>query len=194
MLRTVTRPAREGGARREFTEVEKLYRSGKEPWKQSPRAAALKNKEKKALTRQAPPTAPYRKSAVGVQSKTEQQHSSAAVKDRNKRKRELQYLADPLELAVFVKKELGKDRATEMVQLVQMASQTMRAVVGWNHIIDYYLAKGKVSHAINVYNDVSRSRCFPWACVDTYVDEEAPAVPRLVHLHDTPPRTLDQCA
>jgi hypothetical protein len=74
--------------------------------------------------------------------------------DWNRRRKEMQYLSDPLELATFVKKELMKDKATEMLQLVQMASHSMQAVVSWNHLIDYHLAKGKVSQAFKIYNDV----------------------------------------
>ena len=74
--------------------------------------------------------------------------------DWNRRKRELRYLQDPLELAEFVKAELNKDKVVEMKQLVQMASHSMSCVVSWNHIIDHYLAKEKVNDALKVYNDV----------------------------------------
>lgn len=74
--------------------------------------------------------------------------------DWNRRKRELRYLQDPLDLAQFVKAELNKDKVVEMKQLVQMASHSMACVVSWNHIIDYYLAKEKVNDALKVYNDV----------------------------------------
>ena len=77
------------------------------------------------------------------------------TKEWNARRRELQYLKDPLEVAGFVKKELGKDKATEMVQLVRMASHSMQVVVSWNHIIDCYMAKERVSEALKVYNEVS---------------------------------------
>ena len=73
----------------------------------------------------------------------------------NARRRELQYLKDPLEVASFVKKELGKDKATAMLQLVRMASHSMQVVVSWNHIIDYYMAKERLSEALKVYNEVS---------------------------------------
>lgn len=80
---------------------------------------------------------------------------SMPAKDFNNRRRELRHLTDPLELANFVKKELNKDKVEEMLQLVRMASHSMQCIVGWNHIIDYYLARGRVAHALKVYNDVS---------------------------------------
>lgn len=74
--------------------------------------------------------------------------------DWNRRKRELRHLQDPLELAVFVKQELAKDKVDEMLQLVYMASHSMECIVSWNHIIDYYLDKGRVKDALKAYNDV----------------------------------------
>ena len=70
------------------------------------------------------------------------------------RKRELQYLKDPLEVAGFVRQQLNKDKVTEVLQLVRMASHSMQCIVSWNHIIDYYLAKERISDALKVYNEV----------------------------------------
>ncbi|KAF2799943.1 hypothetical protein K505DRAFT_264713 [Melanomma pulvis-pyrius CBS 109.77] len=81
--------------------------------------------------------------------------------DWNRRRKELQYLSDPLELASFVKKELMKDKAAEMLQLVQMASHSMQAVVSWNHLIDYHLAKQRVSQAMKIYNEMKKRAQFP---------------------------------
>lgn len=74
--------------------------------------------------------------------------------DWNRRKRELRFLQDPLDLAQFVQAELKKEKVEEMKQLVRMASHSMLCVVSWNHIIDHYLAKSKVGDAMKVYNDV----------------------------------------
>ncbi|KAJ4335797.1 hypothetical protein N0V87_005913 [Didymella glomerata] len=81
--------------------------------------------------------------------------------DWNRRKRELRFLQDPLDLAQFVQAELRKDRAEEMKQLVRMASHSMLCVVSWNHIIDHYLAKSQVSDALKVYNDMKKRAQFP---------------------------------
>lgn len=72
----------------------------------------------------------------------------------NRRKRELRHLQDPLELATFVQNELRKDKITEMLQLVRMASHSMQCIVSWNHIVDYYLAHERVNDALKVYNEV----------------------------------------
>jgi pentatricopeptide repeat protein len=74
--------------------------------------------------------------------------------DWNRRKMELRHLQDPLELATFVRRELGKGKVEEMLQLTRMASHSMQCVVSWNHIIDHYLAKERVNDALKVYNDV----------------------------------------
>lgn len=78
--------------------------------------------------------------------------------DLDRRRRELRFLKDPLELANFVKDELGKDKIREMQQLVLMASQSMQCVVSFNHIIDYLLSKGRVNDGLKVYNDVCVSK------------------------------------
>jgi pentatricopeptide repeat protein len=77
-------------------------------------------------------------------------------------------LADPLELARFVKQQLAKDKSTEMLQLVRMASQSMKCVVSWNHLIDHYLAKGRAAQAFKIYNDV----CFELACGGLSIDQQ----------------------
>jgi pentatricopeptide repeat protein len=85
--------------------------------------------------------------------------------DWNNRKRELRHLQDPLELATFVRQELQKGKAKEMLQLVRMASHSMQCVVSWNHIIDHHLAKERVNDALKVYNEVrDRSSKFWLQC------------------------------
>lgn len=79
---------------------------------------------------------------------------SISQTDWSNRKRELRYLQDPLELAVFVRQQLKKGKIVEMKQLVVMASQSMDCIVSWNHIVDYLLANGKINEALKVYNDV----------------------------------------
>lgn len=140
-----------------LTEVEKLSRSKEEPWKKSTQAAGLKRKEKKALTRQPATSRSSNTTKLGQHQKIGRRDPSMSLNEWNNRKRELQYLKDPLELANFVKKELMKDKATEMVHLVRMASHSMQCIVSWNHLIDYYLAKEKVTHALKIYNDVGCS-------------------------------------
>ncbi|KAL1609872.1 hypothetical protein SLS60_001537 [Paraconiothyrium brasiliense] len=78
----------------------------------------------------------------------------------DRRRRELQHLHDPLEVAAFVKQELAKGKTKEMLQLVRMASHSMQVVVSWNHIIDH-LMKTSVSEAMKVYNDMKKRAQFP---------------------------------
>ncbi|PVI06242.1 pentatricopeptide repeat protein-like protein [Periconia macrospinosa] len=79
----------------------------------------------------------------------------------NARKKELQWLKDPLEVAGFVKKELRKDKEKEMIQLVRMASHSMQCTVSWNHIIDHYMAQGKVSNAMKTFTEMKKRAQFP---------------------------------
>ncbi|KAJ4349964.1 uncharacterized protein N0V89_008585 [Didymosphaeria variabile] len=78
----------------------------------------------------------------------------------DRRRRELQHLHDPLEVAAFVKQELAKGKTKEMMQLVRMASHSMQVIVSWNHIIDH-LMKTSVSEAMKVYNDMKKRAQFP---------------------------------
>jgi hypothetical protein len=142
--RTDTRPTY-------LAEVEKLSRQGQEPWKNSAVAANQKKRERAAL-RQPPPERVHETSNLA---KLGRRDPTISERDWFNRKQELKYLQDPLELATFVRSELGKGRATEMLQLVRMASHSMQCIVSWNHIIDHYLAKERVGDALKVYNDVS---------------------------------------
>jgi pentatricopeptide repeat protein len=131
-------------------EVEKLSRRGEEPWKLSAMAA---NQQKKIRAGLHQPLAKKIYETPNL-ARIGKRDPSISERDWNNRLRELRHLQDPLELAQFVKSELRKDREAEMWQLVRMASHSMQCVVSWNHIIDHYLAKERVSDALKVYNDV----------------------------------------
>lgn len=155
---TASRPrhlSTQGAARTSITpayrssELGKLQANAEEPWKKSAVHANQKQRERLALTREAPNL-----------EKLWKRHPSISDSDWNRRKRELRFLQDPLELADFVKKQLVKNKITEAQQLVIMASQSMDCVVSWNHIVDYLFAKGKINEAFKVYNDVRQSRVY----------------------------------
>lgn len=135
-----------------LAKVEKLSQSRDEPWKNSAAANSQKTWERAAL-RQSPSRDVDRHESTNLM-KLGKKPLGMSDTDWNRRKRELRYLQDPLDLAQFVRAELNKDKVDEMKQLVQMASHSMACVVSWNHIIDHYLAKSQVSNAIKVYNDV----------------------------------------
>lgn len=131
-----------------LTEVERLSQVGQDPWKKSAVAANQKTWERAAVRPAAQVYDTPNLAKLGAPD------SSMSATDWNNRKRELRHLQDPLELADFVRQELGKEKSTEMLQLVRMASHSMQCVVSWNHIIDHYLAKERVNDALKVYNDV----------------------------------------
>jgi pentatricopeptide repeat protein len=144
----------------QLAEVERLSQQGQEPWRNSAVAANQKQRERAALRPQ-PASERLERSERSERvyetpnlAKLGRRDPTMSERDWFNRKQELRYLQDPLELATFVRRELGKGRVTEMLQLVRMASHSMQCVVSWNHIIDHYLANERVGDALKVYNDV----------------------------------------
>jgi hypothetical protein len=136
--------------------VEKLSNSRNEPWQNSAVAENQKKRERAALRQSSSTdviTSVERRETPNLM-KLGKRDTTMSETDWNRRKRELRFLQDPLDLAQFVHAELKKDRVEEMKQLVRMASHSMPCVVSWNHIIDHYLASSKVGDALKVYNDV----------------------------------------
>ncbi|KAJ8107332.1 hypothetical protein OPT61_g8941 [Boeremia exigua] len=142
-----------------LAKVEKLSQDKDEPWKNSAVAGNQKKWERTALRQSSSRDA----ERLDTPNLTNLGRKPPHVTDTdwNRRKRELRYLQDPLDLAQFVRAELNKDKVDEMKQLVQMASHSMACVVSWNHIIDYYLAKSEVTLALKVYNDMKKRAQFP---------------------------------
>lgn len=136
---------------RERFEVDQVVRGGKDAWKKSAVAANQMIRERRTLRKEQPrrddETAPMAWDFG-------KRDPSMTNSEWDRRKRELQYLRDPLELALFVKQELRKGKAKEMLQLVRMASHSMQCIVSWNHLLDHLLAVGRISDALKVYNEV----------------------------------------
>ncbi|KAF2016305.1 hypothetical protein BU24DRAFT_312340, partial [Aaosphaeria arxii CBS 175.79] len=130
-------------------------------WSESPQAANIRMKARKSLTQRRPPAQDSVAPAAFPPRKMGRRDPSVSTTDFNRRKKELQHLTDPLELANFVQKELAKGKDTEMLQLVRMASHSMQSTVAWNHIINHYLLNGRVSVALGVYNDMKKRAQFP---------------------------------
>jgi hypothetical protein len=131
-------------------EVEKMSRRGDEPWKLSAVAANQRKKINASLHQQPPKNVHDTPNLERVG----RRDPTMSERDWYNRLAELRHLRDPLELATFVKGELRKDKATEMLQLVRMASHSMECVVSWNHVIDHLLVKERVTEALKVYNEV----------------------------------------
>lgn len=66
----------------------------------------------------------------------------------------LKFLKDPVKLAQFVRETLREDKYELAQSIVNEASSRMASVVSWNHIIEWYLSKGKMNAALKCYNDV----------------------------------------
>lgn len=134
--------------------VEALSQTRREPWNQSSMARAQRQQARAALTRPLSSISDSNKMAKPAMMWLGKRDPRVTDADWNARKRELQYLRDPLEVAAFVRKELDKGKYQEMLQLVRMASHSMQVIVSWNHIIDDCLARERVSEALKIYNEV----------------------------------------
>jgi pentatricopeptide repeat protein len=132
------------------------FRNREDHYKTSAFAANQKRRERTAL-RRTPTRAPV--DETPNLAKLGRRDPQISDSDWNRRKRELRHLQDPLELATFVRNELGKGKVEEMLQLVRMASHSMECVVSWNHLIDHYLANERVNDALKLYNDVRLVCC-----------------------------------
>lgn len=69
-------------------------------------------------------------------------------------RKQLRYLKDPLKLAEHVRKSLRDDDIDIALAVVQGASKSMQCTVSWNHLIEWYLSKGKMKYAFRTYNEV----------------------------------------
>ncbi len=176
-------------------EVDELARAGKDAWTLSAVAANQKDsgRGQNASTRsnRAETQRQLHLHGLGLW-KARPLHDLTVSWDR--RKRELQYLRDPLELALFVKQELRKGKAKEMLQLVRMASHSMQCIVSWNHVVDHLLAVGRVSEALKVYNEVRLVSAKQWSGAKMSLDEKTRTVSRFVHILDFATRALFECA
>ncbi|KAF2444898.1 pentatricopeptide repeat protein-like protein [Karstenula rhodostoma CBS 690.94] len=132
----------------------------KDAWERSPAASHLKRREYQALRRPVDREAMKKELGSGEMwlGKRDPRMTPA---EWDRRRRELQHLHDPLEVAAFVKQELAKGKTKEMQQLVRMASHSMQVVVSWNHIIDHLMRSASVSEAFKVYNEMKKRGQFP---------------------------------
>lgn len=124
----------------------------RDAWEDSPAARNQKTWEDRALRR------PVDRDAMRNEGKNEmwlgKRDPRMTQGEWDRRRKELMFLHDPLEVAAFVKQELAKGRIKEMLQLVGMASHSMQVIVSWNHIIDHMM-KTNVNDAMRTYNEVS---------------------------------------
>jgi hypothetical protein len=63
-----------------------------------------------------------------------------------------------MKLADFVRDKLKQEKQKEMLDLVRLASKQMLCTVAWNHLVDDRLARGQVSTALKIYNEVAIDR------------------------------------
>lgn len=61
---------------------------------------------------------------------------------------------DPVRLAEFVKSSLKRDQVDVASDAVRNASTKIQCVVSWNHLIDWWLSKGRMKSAISIFHEV----------------------------------------
>lgn len=128
------------------------FKPKEDAWKFSPEALRQRRQAKATLTT-IPDKQPNSETTVGDMW-LGKRDPGVSVQEWNARKKELQWLRDPLDVATFVRQELDKGRDKEMALLVRMASHSMQCVVSWNHLIDYYMSNMQISNAMKIYTEV----------------------------------------
>ncbi|XXH05186.1 hypothetical protein Hte_011611 [Hypoxylon texense] len=83
--------------------------------------------------------------------------------------KQLQYLKDPLHIAEYVSKTLGKDRFEEAALITRKASKNTKVVVSWNYLIDYQIRRDKLHAAIKLYNEMKKRAQLPNAQTFTII-------------------------
>ena len=135
---------------------------------------------------------PQRARGDSLMRKPGDKSSSESVEENKKLERaakeELRWLQDPLRLSERVRAVLPRKGSIKPVlaeakalALVRVASKGMDCVVAWNHIIDYYMAQGKLKQAQKIFNEVSFSLSWDsiiYHVLTTEPDEETCTIPR----------------
>ncbi|KAI4866434.1 hypothetical protein F4820DRAFT_417102 [Hypoxylon rubiginosum] len=83
--------------------------------------------------------------------------------------KQLQYLKDPLHIAEYVHKTLGKDHFEEAALVARKASKNTNVAVSWNHLIDYQMRHDKLHAAIKLYNEMKKRAQLPNAQTFTII-------------------------
>lgn len=110
-----------------------------DPWKASTKAQGMKKQATRLIKRD----------------------PSISPTEYSTRLRELKYLPDPMKLADFVRDKLKQEKQKEMLDLVRLASKQMLCTVAWNHLVDDRLARGQVSTALKIYNEMKKRAQVP---------------------------------
>ena len=86
---------------------------------------------------------------------------SVAIRDEKALKIELKWLSDPVKLAEHVHYTLRNSKPDKALDLCRLASKKQEVIVSWNHVVDWYMSKGKIDDALKVYNEMKKRAQFP---------------------------------
>ncbi len=84
----------------------------------------------------------------------ESQEKNQSFIIRKEAEAELRYIRDPLLLADRVRFALQDGELEKATWLVRAASKRMACTVGWNHLMNYLVGRGRVKEGFGMYNDV----------------------------------------
>lgn len=82
------------------------------------------------------------------------EHDTARDAKRFLVRKILNKLADPLQLAQYVRTTLAKEDLDHALEIVRTASKDTQCTVSWNHIIEWLLLKQKLRTALKTYHEV----------------------------------------
>ncbi|KAF1983664.1 hypothetical protein K402DRAFT_456397 [Aulographum hederae CBS 113979] len=103
-----------------------------------------------------PPAPFHKKEARPVGVKEAIQKDTPTIKHAPEILRELDFLPDPVKLALRVQNYLENGNEEKAFALTRAASPRMECTVCWNHLIGYLMTKGHVANAMKTYNEMKK--------------------------------------
>ena len=95
--------------------------------------------------------------------------NAIVIKNKPALLKELEWLPDRVKLAEHVHYTLRCNDPAKALDLCRLASKKEVVVVSWNHVVDWYMQKGKVGDALKIYNEMKKRAQFPDAYTYTLI-------------------------
>ena len=95
--------------------------------------------------------------------------NAIAIKNKPALMKELEWLPDRVKLAEHVHYTLRCNDPEKALDLCRLASKKEEVIVSWNHVVDWYMQKGKVDMALRVFNEMKKRAQFPDAHTYTLI-------------------------
>ncbi|TKA31998.1 hypothetical protein B0A50_01243 [Salinomyces thailandicus] len=88
-------------------------------------------------------------------------HVELARRDIKALKKELEWLPDPVKFADHVQYTLRCQKPKKALELVRLASRDRQCIVAWNHLVNYFMQRGQISDALDIFNEMKKRAQFP---------------------------------